>query len=499
MSSCPCAAAAPARAVVTARPEARGDLDPPMGSKPATVTAPCAKGSPSHRRRRARGRERGGRRPRNRPRERGRRKRRCPGRRCAGERRRHPARRVRPGRGRRRHPRDGGGAGAARAAPRRAPLRARVRAADRLPPDRPLQRRRPRRHLLRAGLAEGAALRRRRPRALRVLRSEGDPLRALRQAGPRGRRERARPPRRARTAGARERGPGLRRLGAGEIAEIEPNARGAAALHSPNTGVVDFVAVAESYAEDVRRAGGSTHMGAAVGAVEATPDGLVLRHARGTTKTAAAVFCAGLWSDRLAVACGAPADPRIVPFRGGYLKLPAEAAKLIRANVYPVPEPDLPFLGAHLTRTLAGDVLIGPSALIAPARDAYELHRARGPRPARNRRLAGDLEARRHPPPGRRPGDVHALSRRSFVNAAAKLVPALRGVRAETGAGRDPRPGAGPRRQADRRLRRPPHRARRPRPQRALPRRHLLAGAGAADRRRTRLEAERPRRGWGRG
>jgi 2-hydroxyglutarate dehydrogenase len=225
--------------------------------------------------------------------------------------------------------------------------------------------------------------------------------------------------------------PGLRRLRGDEIAEIEPNARGAAALHSPETGVVDFVSVAESYADDVRAAGGSIHLGAAVGAVEADSRGITLRHAQGVTKAGAAVFCAGLWSDRMAVACGAPADPRIVPFRGGYLRLPPAAAKLIRANVYPVPEPDLPFLGAHLTRTLGGEVLVGPSALIAPARDAYELHRVRARDLGETLSWPGTWRlAARH----RRAAmqeTLHAASRRSFVNAAARLVPALRGVKAE--------------------------------------------------------------------
>jgi L-2-hydroxyglutarate oxidase len=227
--------------------------------------------------------------------------------------------------------------------------------------------------------------------------------------------------------------PDLARLGGEEIAAFEPHARGVAALHSPHTGVVDFVAVAESYAADVRRAGGSTHMGARVSAASPGSGEITIRHRHGTTAARSAVFCAGLWSDRLAVACGAPADPRIVPFRGGYLRLPANAAGLVRANVYPVPEPDLPFLGAHLTRTMAGEVLIGPSALMAPARDAYELHRVR-PRdlgqtiawPGTWRLIgrhwrAGLQEIR------------HAASSRSFVTAAAKLVPQLRGVKAEAG------------------------------------------------------------------
>ncbi len=227
--------------------------------------------------------------------------------------------------------------------------------------------------------------------------------------------------------------PRLRRLDAGEIAAVEPHARGVAALHSPETGVVDFVAVAEAYAEDARGAGGTTHLGVRVGGATPTSGRVELRHNLGTTTAASAVFCAGLWSDRLAVACGAPADPRIVPFRGGYLRLPRGAADLVRANVYPVPEPDLPFLGAHLTRTLAGDVLIGPSALMAPARDAYRLRKVRARDLGQTLAWPGTWRLMgRHWRAGAQELR-HAASSRSFVAAAAKLVPDLRGVKAEPG------------------------------------------------------------------
>jgi L-2-hydroxyglutarate oxidase len=226
---------------------------------------------------------------------------------------------------------------------------------------------------------------------------------------------------------------GLRRLAADEIAEIEPHARGVAALHSPATGVVDFVSVAESYAGEVRAAGGSTHMGIAVTGADPGNGRLTLRHSAGTTTASAAVFCAGLWSDRLAVACGAPADPRIVPFRGGYLKLAPEQAKLVRANVYPVPEPDLPFLGAHLTRTFAGDVLIGPSALMAPARDAYSLRTVRGRDLGETLAWPGTWRLMaKHWRAGLQEMH-HAASASSFVAAAARMVPELTGAKAEAG------------------------------------------------------------------
>ncbi len=222
---------------------------------------------------------------------------------------------------------------------------------------------------------------------------------------------------------------GLRRLAAEEVGEVEPAAAGVAALHSPETGVVDFVAVATAYAADVAGAGGTVHCGAGVTGVETQAGGIRLRHSRGETRAATAVFCAGLWSDRLAVACGAPADPRIVPFRGGYLEVTGPAADTVRANVYPVPDPDLPFLGAHLTRTFDGRLLIGPSALIAPARDAYRLSAVR------RRDLGETLSwpgtwrlAARHWRAGLREMH-HAASRRTFAGEAARMVPALRGAK----------------------------------------------------------------------
>lgn len=226
---------------------------------------------------------------------------------------------------------------------------------------------------------------------------------------------------------------GLRRLVAAEIPEVEPAARGVAALHSPQTGVVDFVAVAESYAADVRAGGGTIHLGTEVSGVSQAPGRIAIRHSRGTTAASAAVFCAGLWSDRLAVACGAPPDPRIVPFRGAWLRLRPREARLIRANVYPVPDPELPFLGAHLTRGLDDSVLIGPSALLSPARDAYRLATLRPRDLGQTLAWPGTwrLAARSHRAALRELR--HALSRRAFLAEAARMVPALRNARVESG------------------------------------------------------------------
>jgi 2-hydroxyglutarate dehydrogenase len=202
-----------------------------------------------------------------------------------------------------------------------------------------------------------------------------------------------------------------------------------AALHSPNTGIVDFGAVAARLADDVRDAGGELRYDWEVCAVAASGRSIRLRSAGGdAAEGARAVFCAGLWSDRLAVLAGAGPDPRIVPFRGTYLRLVPERRELVRGLIYPVPDPSLPFLGVHLTPRIDGEVLLGPSALLVGARDGYTLGtlRARDLRdtlawPGTWRMMArwwrtGLDELRL------------AVSRDAFAAAAARYVPGLRGA-----------------------------------------------------------------------
>jgi len=171
--------------------------------------------------------------------------------------------------------------------------------------------------------------------------------------------------------------PSLRRVNASSISRIEPHAGAIAGLYSPSTAIVDFPAVASAYARDVLEAGGAIAGCCTVTGVEVASRSLTLMHSQGATQAAYAIFCAGAWADRLAVAAGAEPDPRIVPFRGAYMRLVPEHRHLVRSLIYPVPDPSLPFLGVHLTRHTDGEVLIGPSALIAGARDAYTLRTLR--------------------------------------------------------------------------------------------------------------------------
>jgi 2-hydroxyglutarate dehydrogenase len=219
--------------------------------------------------------------------------------------------------------------------------------------------------------------------------------------------------------------PGLRRVGADQLREIEPYAAGIAALHSPGTGIVDFPAVARAMATQLRADGIEVSTGCEVGSAIPNARRLKIAHSRGVTETRFAVFCAGAWSDRLAVRCGAAPDPRIVPFRGAYLKLRENRRHLVRGLIYPVPDPGLPFLGVHLTRHISGEVLVGPTALMAPARDAYRLLRARPRDLASTATWPGTWRVARRWWRTAGVELLHASSRAAFTRAAARYVPGL--------------------------------------------------------------------------
>lgn len=217
---------------------------------------------------------------------------------------------------------------------------------------------------------------------------------------------------------------GLRRVGEQGLRAIEPHARGIAALHSPETAITDYVAVARQLAADVTAAGGSLRLSEEVVAVEAGASVLL----RGGERVAGdrVLVCAGLHSDRLARASGGQAAPRIIPFRGEYWALAPERAAMVRGLIYPVPDPRLPFLGVHLTRHVDGSVLVGPNAVLATKREGY---RRRDFDRADVRdivtwpgmwRLAG-----KHWRAGIQEM-TRSASRRAFVRAARRYVPELR-------------------------------------------------------------------------
>ena len=223
--------------------------------------------------------------------------------------------------------------------------------------------------------------------------------------------------------------PGLRRVAAGQITDIEPGCRGLAALHLPGTGIVDFGAVASAMAAELRGMGVRFALGCTISAVRREHGQTVLAHAGGSYRAAWSIVCAGLWSDRLAVSAGASPDPRIVPFRGAYLRLASHQPLVVRGMVYPVPDPELPFLGVHVTRHIDGHVMLGPTAMLVGARDAYRV------RAVRPQDLLSTLSwpgtwvvAKRFCRTGI--GELRmAASRQAFVRACAQYVPAVASMR----------------------------------------------------------------------
>jgi L-2-hydroxyglutarate oxidase len=234
---------------------------------------------------------------------------------------------------------------------------------------------------------------------------------------------------------------GLRRLGPGGITDIEPAAIGVDALHVPEAGVADFGAVARALTEELSAAGAEIRLASAVTRIDHTTSGAEVVAGDTSFRVRALVNCGGLHSDRVAALAGVDPGVRIIPFRGEYYTLAAPRASLVRALIYPVPDPRFPFLGVHFTRRFDDSVEVGPNALLALGREQY---RGRGPdwadigdvlRWPGFWRLAG-----RHLGSGAKEL-VNSKSRSQYARLARRLVPAV-----ESG---DLRPGgAGVRAQA---------------------------------------------------
>jgi len=161
------------------------------------------------------------------------------------------------------------------------------------------------------------------------------------------------------------------------LAAREPHVRGEAALLVPSTGIADFPAVARSLAAELVADGVALRRGVALAAIDAAGGGLRLLTAEGLHTSDGAldaaflVNCAGLFCDRIARMAGVEPPVRIVPFRGEYYRLRESARALVRHLVYPLPDPAVPFLGVHLHRTVDGEVVAGPNAVLAGAREGY--------------------------------------------------------------------------------------------------------------------------------
>jgi (S)-2-hydroxyglutarate dehydrogenase len=164
---------------------------------------------------------------------------------------------------------------------------------------------------------------------------------------------------------------GIRRLKAEEIKEYEPHAAGIDAIHVPQTGIVDYIGVSNAYGRIVQSAGGEILTSARVLKFHGGAGEFVLDTPKGEIHARNLINCAGLQSDRVAKMCGVEPGLQIVPFRGEYYEIRPDRQFLVKNLIYPVPDPNFPFLGVHFTRMVKGGVEAGPNAVLALKREGY--------------------------------------------------------------------------------------------------------------------------------
>ncbi len=160
-------------------------------------------------------------------------------------------------------------------------------------------------------------------------------------------------------------------IGPEKLRELEPHVRGIKAIHVREAGIAAYTRVCQRLAELVAEAGGRVVTSARATAIRHLPESVVVETTAGSFEANWLINCAGLQSDRVTALSGAKPPAKIVPFRGEYFELTPEAAKLCRNLIYPVPDPNFPFLGVHYTRMIAGGVECGPNAVLALAREGY--------------------------------------------------------------------------------------------------------------------------------
>lgn len=235
--------------------------------------------------------------------------------------------------------------------------------------------------------------------------------------------------------------PGLRRVDSARIREIEPHATGRAALYSPHTAITDYPRIARSFAADIVAAGGEVRLSSPVTGVTAVGDALEVTSGGETVRVDNLIICAGAHADTVSGLVGDAPGPKIVPFRGEYMRISPQKAPMVRGLIYPVPDPRYPFLGVHFTRRVSGDVDVGPNAVLALAREGQR----RSDVSLRDIRGTAGWPgfwrmAFRHWRTGIR--EMHgSFSKRTYMKAARRYVP-------EIGAGDVVRAGAGVRAQA---------------------------------------------------
>ncbi len=160
-------------------------------------------------------------------------------------------------------------------------------------------------------------------------------------------------------------------LSEAQLNKREPNITGVGAVFVPSTGIVSFSEITAKMAELVRGNGGEVRYGAEVTGVDEQPDRITVHTGSGSFCGRYLVACAGLMADRVVEMMGIAPEFKIIPFRGEYFLLPPRHNQIVNHLIYPIPDPDLPFLGVHLTRMIDGTVTVGPNAVLAFKREGY--------------------------------------------------------------------------------------------------------------------------------
>ena len=226
------------------------------------------------------------------------------------------------------------------------------------------------------------------------------------------------------------------KISAEEVREIEPHVSCLAGIKVPSSGIVNYKQVGQKYAELVDKGGGELHLNTKVERIVANGQGQVLETTQGAFEVKFAINCAGLFSDRMAKLGGVDPKAKIVPFRGEYYELRPEKRGLVKHLIYPVPNPNFPFLGVHFTRMIDGSIHAGPNAVLSLKREGYR---------KQDVDLRDMLEVFSYPGFWRLVAKhglvgaqeiVRSFSKQAFVRSLQKLIPEVQGddlVSAEAG------------------------------------------------------------------
>jgi len=236
---------------------------------------------------------------------------------------------------------------------------------------------------------------------------------------------RTRPKRRVLHQRALANGSRARLVSADEAKDFEPHVAAVAALRIESTGIIDYAAVAATLARLAEENGAELLLATKVVDICVTARNVTVQHDSGSVEADLLINCAGLHSDRIAILAGLRPEARIIPFRGEYYELVASRRNLVRGLIYPVPDPNLPFLGVHLTRMVDGSVHAGPNAVLALAREGYRWGDIDVRETLRTLAFPGFLRLASHNVVTGGQEIARSLSKRLFASSLARLVPEI--------------------------------------------------------------------------